>query len=378
MASEYFRQSYTRCPRCSASVDVNVIESHGRNTADLLLHCPRCGAHGSYSNRHLEAMQLEWSREQKAIIIERYWTRGSTSCPNDGAKLDVQEIRAYGDPRTGLLIRCKQCGRHFGSREIEGKPDPQSFKGKYVVVRELGRGGMGHVVLVRNAQTREEFAAKQILPDYLKDPDTIRRFNREQRILRGLSHPNVVTMHEFFLDEEGAVIVMDYMAKGNLTSAINNKATPPEILAKYFDDTVEGIKYIHSQGVVHRDLKPMNILIGSDDTARVADFGLAALTVRDSTPLTQQGMALGTRHYAAPEQLTDASKVSAAADIYALGLTAYEIATRISLNPRVILVGLHPELTEALTVALEVNPARRTISPTDISAALGKHLVQSR
>jgi serine/threonine protein kinase len=319
-------------------------------------------------------MNLEWSREQKAALVERYWARRQMVCPNDGALLDIHEVRQHGDPRTRFIVRCKQCGRNFWSSEIEGKPDPQSFEGKYQVVRELGKGGMGYVVLVRNPQTNEHFAAKKILPEFLRDPEIIRRFQREQKILRALCHNNVVAMHEFFLNEEGAVIVMDYMAKGNLASAINSKATHPSTLAKYFDDTVAGLKYIHSQGVVHRDPKPMNILIGSDDTARIADFGLAALTVRDSTPLTQQGMALGTFLYAAPEQMNDASNASAAADIYALGLTAYEIATRISPHFRVILAGLHPELIAALTAAFEVDPARRTISAEDISSALGEHL----
>lgn len=375
LAAEHFKGRSPRCPKCSGPLDVHEIEGAGKPSVDLMLNCRRCGANGKYSTSHLAAMELTWSPTQKVALVERYWAGRPLACPSDGARLEVVESREAGNPRVSFMVRCKHCGRYFWSNEVENKPDSNSFKGKYEPLREIGRGGMGYVSLVRDRRTGEQFAAKQILPDYLREPDVIRRFQREQRILEKLSHPRVVKLRDFFLDEDGAVIVMDFMQKGDLSLAIKNRLLPPEALANYFNDATEGLEYLHSQGVIHRDLKPTNILIGSDDRARISDFGLAALAVRDSTPLTQQGISLGTFLYAAPEQLTDAGNVSAAADVYALGLTAYEVATRSS-PYRVVLSGLHPDLTSVLSIALEREPAQRKTSIREIASALRRHLTE--
>jgi serine/threonine protein kinase len=217
---------------------------------------------------------------------------------------------------------------------------------------------MGSVVLARHLQSGDLVAAKRIQPKFLGDAEIVKRFARESRILEGLDHENVVRIRDTYIDDTGGVIVMQYVEGGTLTQAINNKR-PAEELLQWFIGVATGLAFLHSHGVVHRDLKPDNVLLDGP-VARISDFGLARLLARDSTTLTMRGAFLGTRLYAAPEQHDNAVNVTTGCDLYSLGLIAYEIATgrspyRMPINTN----RLAPNLHDVLIKALGEDPAER-------------------
>ena len=271
------------------------------------------------------------------------------------------------------MVNCRLCGRHFASDEIAAMADPTSFEARYERIRELDAGGMGTVWVVRDRKTGERLATKTILPRYLNNALVVRRFRREIRLACQIQHANVVRVRDHFLDRAEIIYVMELMAGGDLCKAINDSGAPVAQLLSVFKDTVAGLEHVHSSGIVHRDLKPSNILISGDGRGLISDFGLAVLLERGTTTLTADNQFLGTRHYAAPEQ-ADSKDADWRADLYALGLIAYEIAQRVSPYRSVVLADLHPAFQNVLANVLKQNRDQRTASLSDVADALQMHL----
>jgi serine/threonine protein kinase len=351
------------------------LEEAGRPNQDIYFVCENCGAHGTYETSALAEMELTWTKKQKVAIEHEYRRTRIARCPLDQAILDIIPINEAGVLRQNFLACCPHCGRNFDSAELNAENDPETFEGQYEVIRPIGKGGMGSVDLVRHRSTGAVFAAKTILPVFLNDPQKVRRFQRETRIWSGLEHHRIVKVREIFLSERGGIILMDYMQGACLTARINDPKTPTPLLVEWFSQIVDGLRFLHQNGIVHRDLKPDNILLDGDSSAYISDFGLAMLLDRDSTTLTKTGAFVGTLHYAAPEQLLDAGAVDAKADIYALGLIAYEIATRASPYHVVNLSHLPAPLRDTLERATRRDRAERAISGEEISAALKSSLL---
>jgi uncharacterized C2H2 Zn-finger protein len=367
LADSAYKRQALRCPRCSARVKSQEMGYLGRASTPLRLSCERCGATAKYSPDHLEEMKLQWTYRQKVRIVERYWAVGYAECPNDGAHLKVIKSQTIKPPPPQIFFTCPHCGRHFWSQEIDNAKEPASFEGNYEILHTLGEGGMGSVVLARHLQSGDLVAAKRIHPKFLGNAEIVKRFARESRILKGLDHPNVVRIRATYIDDSGGVIVMQYVEGGTLTEAINSKRPAGELL-RWFSGVATGLAFLHGQGVVHRDLKPDNVLLDGP-VARISDFGLARLLARDSTTLTMQGAFLGTRLYAAPEQLDNSVDVTTSCDLYALGLIAYEIATgrspyRMPINTN----KFSPALHEVLIKVLGDDPAERPTGETLVQA----------
>ena len=375
LALAAYRKKPLRCPVCNARVKAEV--QGGRRTSAVDLTCERCRAHGQYSPDHLEAMKLEWSRDEKIQIAERYWAgRGYIRCPRDQAVIKPVKRKVITPGPTHAFFHCPLCGRQFWSMDVEKLEDPDSFAAQYEIVQPLGQGGMGTVELVRHLGTGDLLAAKQIRPEFLRVEEAVKRFRREERLLRRLSHEHIVPIKESFVDENGAVLIMEYMPGGTLTKKILSSEISKDTLARYFGEVATGLDFLHAEGLIHRDLKPDNVLIDGDDRARISDFGLARLVDRDTTTLTALGIFLGTRHYAAPEQQQDSATVSAKCDIYAMGLIAYEIARRESPYVQPISNdGFCEEFREALTTATARRPEEREISPQDLATALRRQVL---
>lgn len=369
MADRHFKGLRVQCPICQGPVQIEEEGAMGKATVDLLMTCRRCGESALYAEPHLEAMNLQWTHDQKIAIVERYWANGFARCPIDQARLDVQEIRAMGQAATPIIVWCKRCGRNFDSLELENAAALSPFEQKYEILRDIGEGGMGVVRLIRDRATGEELAAKTILPEHLRDVEIIRRFNRETRILNSISHQNVVQIRDAYLDETGGVIVMEYLPGGDLAARINDPSVTQETLIAFFDGIVAGLDEVHRVGIVHRDLKPWNVLIDAVGNAKITDFGLAVMEERDSTRLTRDGQFIGTRHYAAPEQLAG-REAGIESDIYALGLIAYEVYTRESPYAPPIRLPAAANLNEVLARALANNPVRRTVTGREIAEIL--------
>jgi formylglycine-generating enzyme required for sulfatase activity/cephalosporin-C deacetylase-like acetyl esterase/predicted Ser/Thr protein kinase len=199
------------------------------------------------------------------------------------------------------------------------------FAGRYQVIEELGRGGMGRVYRVLDKKLGEEVALKLIKPEIAADEETIRRFRNELRTARKIGHPNVTRMYDLGEDEGTHYITMEYVRGEDLKSFIRRSSRLTVDKAVVITGQVaEGLAEAHRQGVVHRDLKPQNIMIDRDGNARIMDFGIAR-SVR-SEGITGSGMMIGTPEYMSPEQV-EGKAVDPRSDLYSLGIILYEMLT---------------------------------------------------
>ncbi len=197
---------------------------------------------------------------------------------------------------------------------------------RYRVERTLGAGGMATVYLTRDQQLDRPVAVKVLAENLAAEEDVRRRFLREARLAAALAHPNVVRVFDTGEDEAGRLfIVMEYVEGETLTELLRRRGRLPAAEARgLVGQAAAGLAHAHAAGLVHRDVKPQNLLLAGDGCLKVADFGIAR--VEEGTRLTQAGTVLGTAAYIAPEQLAG-EPVSAAADVYSLGAVFYELLT---------------------------------------------------
>jgi WD40 repeat protein/serine/threonine protein kinase len=197
----------------------------------------------------------------------------------------------------------------------------------YEILGELGRGGMGVVYKARQVSLQRLVAVKMILAGSHSSEDSQRRFRREVEAIAHLQHPNLVQVHEVGSHEGCPYYSMEYVEGGTLDQKLAGKPQPPEQAAALIETLARTMHALHQQGVVHRDLKPVNILLTADGMPKISDFGLAK-RLDDSAGPTLSGEIMGTPSYMAPEQATGESKhVGPATDVYALGAILYEMLT---------------------------------------------------
>jgi serine/threonine-protein kinase len=198
--------------------------------------------------------------------------------------------------------------------------------GRYQLGRTLGSGGMAIVYQAHDRELGRVVAVKRLADNLSHDRSFRDRFLREAQLAARLSHPRLVRVYDFGHDPDGRpFIVMEYVEGGSLaeTLARDGVLSPARVTA-VARDCCSGLAYAHAAGLVHRDLKPQNLLLDLDGRVKIADFGIARSL--DGTSLTLTGSVLGTAGYLAPEQ-AGGEQVSAAADIYGLGVTLHQLAT---------------------------------------------------
>jgi formylglycine-generating enzyme required for sulfatase activity/cephalosporin-C deacetylase-like acetyl esterase/predicted Ser/Thr protein kinase len=199
------------------------------------------------------------------------------------------------------------------------------FAGRYQVIEELGRGGMGRVYRVLDKKVGEEVALKLIKPEIAADEKTILRFRNELRTARNIGHPNVTRMYDLGEDEGAHYITMEYVRGEDLKSFIRRSGRlTVDKAVTIAGQVAEGLAEAHRQGVVHRDLKPQNIMIDRDGNARIMDFGIARSVKSGGT--TGGGVMIGTPEYMSPEQV-EGKTVDQRSDLYSLGIILYEMLT---------------------------------------------------
>jgi eukaryotic-like serine/threonine-protein kinase len=212
--------------------------------------------------------------------------------------------------------------------------------GPYEILSPLGAGGMGEVYRARDTRLDRSVAIK-ILPSHLsEDPDARQRFDREARTISSLNHPNICTLHDVGHQDGTDYLVMELLEGQTLADRLDKGPLPIEQVLKYGAEICDGLDRAHRSGVVHRDLKPGNIML-TKTGAKLMDFGLAKAAVATTTasglsatlatppgsrPLTAQGSVVGTFQYMSPEQV-EGREADARSDIFALGAVLYEMVT---------------------------------------------------
>ncbi len=214
--------------------------------------------------------------------------------------------------------RSEQSARELISEVVPG----------YVLLRELGRGGMGVVYEARHINLNRVVALKMILGREQAHPDELTRFLAEAESVAAVRHENVVQVYDYGESHGRPYMVLEFCPGGTITRLLPKapeSATDPRAMAELISAVARGVAAAHAVGIVHRDLKPGNVFLDADGTPKVADFGLAKRG--EGMDVTRTGVGMGTPAYMAPEQARDAKFVGPPADVWALGVMLYEALT---------------------------------------------------
>ncbi|MDB4973686.1 MAG: serine/threonine protein kinase [Myxococcaceae bacterium] len=262
------------------------------SAAETLTSCPACGA---------------------AVPF------GARFCPSCGNAIEVSM-----PPPAPLLTRTT--GGHIADPLIG-----QVIAERYRIMETLGRGGMGVVYRVEHVHIGKLMAMKLLSGELAHDPQTLKRFQREAKVISKLSHPNTVQIFDFGESARLAYLVMEYLPGRSLASLIASEhVLPPARLAQIGAQIAASVQEAHKSGVIHRDIKPENVMIldtsEQRDFVKVLDFGIAKLRDADDALSTQKGHLIGTPYYMAPEQIRG-EPIDHRVDIYALGALLYQAAT---------------------------------------------------
>lgn len=195
---------------------------------------------------------------------------------------------------------------------------------RYVIDRAIARGGMATVYRCVDVRLGREVAAKVMHEQYVHDPVFRDRFRREARAMAQLSHPNLVNVYDFSAQGQTVFLIMELITGGTLRELLDERGPmPPHAAAAVMRGMLTGLAVAHGKGMIHRDIKPDNVLINSDHRVKLADFGLVRAAA-DATHSTDQ--IIGTVAYLSPEQV-DGSPMTCASDVYSAGIVLFELLT---------------------------------------------------
>ncbi len=285
------------------------------------------------------------------------------------------------DPANLKSVTCHSCMYtfDFDAQATMVQPASGGAKkiGKYEVIGEISRGGMGIVYKGYQRELDRPVALKVVSPDLVKHAEFVERFFREAKALARLNHPHIVQVYDADRDGDTVFMVMELVEGKSLRTLMKLGKVPPDEALRLLPQICDALDYAHGQGIVHRDIKPENILVTYRGDVKIADFGLAVLFTADAnTPrLTSAGVVLGTYDYMAPEQRQESANVDHRADLYALGVVMYELLSGRLPTGRVEapskLSGVAPRLDDVVFRALEQDPAKRWSRASQIKEALG-------
>jgi hypothetical protein len=268
-------------------------------------------------------------------------------------------------------------------------PHPGSaLGGRYRLDERIGAGGMGEVWRATDEVLGRTVAVKVVLPSLLGEPDFVRRFLAEARAMASVNHPGVVAIHDYRSDPTGAFLVMEYVEGEALSSTLGRlgRLTPVATM-DLIAQAADALQAAHDRGIVHRDVKPANLLVRTDGTLVLTDFGIAR--ARADAPLTTAGAILGTPSYLAPEQVLG-HPATARSDVYSLGVVAYECLAghrpfggespyaiavqRVHEPPRTMAGDVPRPVLAIVERALAVDPSQRWPSAADLGTAARRAL----
>ncbi|MDX1658897.1 MAG: BTAD domain-containing putative transcriptional regulator [Nitriliruptorales bacterium] len=268
-----------------------------------------------------------------------------------------------------------------GGRSGEPATEPVLSVRGYDLVEKIGSGGFGVVFRGRQPSVNREVAVKVVRPEHANDPDFVRRFEIEAQTVARLEHLHIVPLYDYWREPDAAYLVMRWLRGGSLQDALRRGPWRPEAAAQVIEQVASALDLAHRQGVVHRDVKPANILLDEDDNAYLSDFGIARGP--DDPPVGRSGTPYLTPEHATGEQLT------AKTDVFGLGLVAYELLTGIhpyegetpdSVRERALRTplpapghggaDLRPTVTRVLARATAVDPDQRFVTAGEFAEAL--------
>src|ERR1700687_5246560 len=198
--------------------------------------------------------------------------------------------------------------------------------GKYIVKGELGRGGMGAVYLAEQPGLGREVAIKELILSAVADPTALKRFMQEAQVMARTSHPNLVQVHDLEQIGDANYIVLEFVRGKSLRDRISQGTLPLPQTFAVMHGVLQALDYAHKRAIVHRDMKPENVLMSEEGEVKVADFGIARLTDDSGagSTATKTGTTVGTPQYMSPEQVAS-SKVDGRSDLYSAGIMFYEL-----------------------------------------------------
>ena len=325
-------------------------------------------------------------------------------CPNCEGKADVGAFVA------GALVRCARCGVRFEVRRGARTPSfdkvveeaikaahaeeemaavPVTVRGQaavkpppelprmdgFVVHERLGQGGMGEVYRCTRIADGRALAVKVLSASLAAVPDYVRRFDREAAAMAQLSHPGIVKLLGRGKSGPHCWIAMELIDGISLRTYAYREKPSTRLLAKLLAQVGHALAYAHARAVVHRDLKPDNVLVLSDGRTKILDFGLAGLHTDGAEVLTQSNVAMGTSNYMAPEQRKDARRADHRADLYSFGVMVYELLTnelpvgRFA-PPSRLVAGLDKGWDAIVERCLDQDPAGRPHSALELAHSL--------
>ena len=274
---------------------------------------------------------------------------------------------------------CSNCGTPSGETAHVCPPDPtnelrqrlaRTLAGRYEITQLLGRGGMAVVFLAQDLALERQVAIKVLPPEVSHDPRLIPRFQQEAKTAAKLDHPNIIPIYRVESEAGLDYFVMKYVAGRSLEQVLEDGPVPVDLARRVLAEAAMALGHAHQRRIVHRDVKPANIMMDSDGRVILTDFGISK-AVQGASQLTGTGAIIGTPHYMAPEQ-AKGLEVDGRADQYALAVVGHQLLTGKQPFDGTAHSILYKHVFEAPPAVLELRPE----VPRDLSAALERALAK--
>jgi len=246
--------------------------------------------------------------------------------------------------------------------------------GPYRIIEQLGQGGMASVYKAYHASLDRYVALKVLHPAFHQDQTFKARFQREAQVVARLEHPNIVPIYDYSEYESRPFLVMKYIEGDTLKARLNQSPLTSEEIEHVVNSVGSALAYAHKQGILHRDVKPSNVMIAKDGTMYLADFGLARIAETDESTLSSDSI-MGTPQYISPEQAMGKKDLDASTDIYSFGVMLYEMVVgQVPFSANTPFSIIHDHIYTPLPLPMKVNPS----VPESVQRVLLKALAKDR